>query len=80
MDCDDVLAQISDYIDAEMRDELCREIKAHLKQCRGCEVRVDQMRSMILLFQKGDAAPREIPSRVLTGLEQRLAAEPDLDR
>ena len=75
MDCDDVFAQISDFIDADMRDELCREIKAHLKHCRGCEVRVDEVRKTILLFREGSPASREIPIHALDGLQQMLAAE-----
>ena len=77
MDCDDVFAQISDFIDADMRDELCREIKAHLKHCHGCEVRVDEVRKTILLFRQGTDTGREIPIRALDGLQQRLAAEYD---
>ena len=50
MDCTEVLEQLSDYLDAEARAELCRQIDAHLARCSRCQVHVDTVRKTILLY------------------------------
>jgi anti-sigma factor RsiW len=65
--------KLSDYIDRETLDEICREIEAHLAHCDDCRVEVDTVRKTIMLYQRG--APVEIPHRVNARLSAALARE-----
>ena len=51
MNCQDLLEQLSEYLDRETREELCREIEEHLDKCTDCRIIVDQTRKTILLYQ-----------------------------
>ena len=73
MDCKEVLEQLSDYVDAETRAELCRQIEDHLARCSRCKVEVDTVRKMIMIYHNN--GPSEAPVRVSAMLETALAAE-----
>lgn len=73
MDCNEVLQQLSDYLDDEAREELCRQIEAHLTQCHDCQVYVDTVKKTIVLFQSDRKV--EIPVSVASRLESALAQE-----
>lgn len=73
MDCSEVLQQLSDYLDEEAREALCREIEAHLSRCHDCQVQVDTIRKTIVLYQNDRAV--EMPLRVSQTLEAVLARE-----
>jgi predicted anti-sigma-YlaC factor YlaD len=51
VNCQDLLEQLSEYLDRETREELCREIEEHLDKCHDCRIIVDQTRKTILLYQ-----------------------------
>jgi predicted anti-sigma-YlaC factor YlaD len=62
VNCQDLLEQLSEYIDQETRQELCLAIEEHLERCQDCRVVVDQTRKTITLYQAGQ--PIEIPGLV----------------
>jgi anti-sigma factor RsiW len=64
---------LSDYIDQETLDEICREIEAHLAQCDDCRVEVDTVKKTIMLYQKGSSV--EVPIRATAKLSAALARE-----
>ena len=71
--CEEVREKLSEYIDRETLDELCREIEAHLGQCDGCRVQVDTVKKTIMLYQRGTAV--ELPMRATARLAAALARE-----
>lgn len=73
MDCDEVLNQLSEYVDEEARAELCRAIEEHLARCRGCKIEVDTVRKTIMIYRSD--SPAETPMRVSAALESALARE-----
>jgi len=73
VDCDEVLNQLSEYVDGDVRAELCRQIEEHLALCRGCKVEVDTVRKIIMIYR--DNSPGELPVRVSAALESALAKE-----
>lgn len=75
MDCNDVLGQLSDFLDEDAREELCRDIEAHLTRCRGCTVEVDTIKKTIVLYQAESGRSFEVPIRVTQRLEEALAKE-----
>jgi predicted anti-sigma-YlaC factor YlaD len=73
MDCEKVLEQLSEFLDENAREELCRTIEAHLSQCRDCRVYVDSVRKTIILYQNDNAI--ELPVGANTRLEEAMARE-----
>ncbi|MGH9748768.1 MAG: anti-sigma factor family protein [Candidatus Polarisedimenticolia bacterium] len=47
--CKEVLAEIDRYLDGEAAAPLRRDLEAHLKDCRPCEVVVDSTRKTVTL-------------------------------
>ncbi|MGH2668593.1 MAG: zf-HC2 domain-containing protein [Candidatus Eiseniibacteriota bacterium] len=72
-DCDSVLEQLSDFIDADAREELCQAIAEHMSHCRDCRVMVDTVKKTIVLYQNG--ATTEVPIRATDQLGAALARE-----
>ena len=73
MDCTEVIEQLSDYLDQDARDELCRAIEEHLSRCHNCRIEVDTVKKTIVLYQ----ADRQVhaPFVATSKLEASLAQE-----
>lgn len=70
MDCKDVLANLSCYIDGEASDELRRALEEHIARCRRCRVVFDSTDKMLKIVT--DADPFEVPLSVSARLYTRL--------
>ncbi|MBI1798725.1 MAG: zf-HC2 domain-containing protein [Candidatus Eisenbacteria bacterium] len=66
-----MLEQLSDFLDDESRDELCRAIKAHLADCHNCRVEVDSVQKTIVLYRadRQIATPPAVSARLRELLE-----------
>ena len=73
MDCQELLEQLSDYLDLEAREELCRAIEEHMERCHDCKVVVDRTRRTIVLYQADRGV--ELPVAVSSSLQAALARE-----
>jgi predicted anti-sigma-YlaC factor YlaD len=73
VNCKEVLDQLSDFVDEEAREELCRAIEEHLARCGGCKVVVDTVKKTIMLYHSD--GPAETPVRVSAALQSVLAFE-----
>jgi len=62
--------RLSEYLDGELDDDLCREIEEHFCQCPECRKCVDSMRKTIQLCK--EVAIEEIPVDVRERLKSRL--------
>ncbi len=66
--------RISEYLDGELEDEVCREIDEHLRQCPECMEYVDSLRKTIQLC-KGTAMeemPVDIHDRIRAKIRELL--------
>lgn len=70
MNCKEVVANMSCYIDGDGSEELRKALKAHVAQCRRCRVVFDTTRQMLGIVR--DAEPFEIPLAVSARLYNRL--------
>jgi len=70
MDCKDVLANLSCYIDGEGSDELRQALQEHISRCRRCRVVFDSTGKMLTIVT--DAEPFEVPLSVSARLYTRL--------
>jgi anti-sigma factor RsiW len=70
MNCEQLWQLLPDYLDSEMRAELCAELEAHTKACPYCRAHVNTMRGTVRLTNelRGDAAQQEW----VTHLRQRV--------
>ncbi|MGQ9832620.1 MAG: anti-sigma factor family protein [Candidatus Villigracilaceae bacterium] len=68
--CDDLLGSLSDYLDGEAQEEICRAIEAHMAECPNCRIIVDTLKKTIYLVH-ATAAPK-LPNDVRERLYQTL--------
>ena len=77
MDCKDVLANLSRYIDREGSEELRQALEEHISRCRRCRVVFDTTGRMLKIVT--DTEPFEVPlsvsARLYARLEKVLAEE-----
>lgn len=73
MECNELIEQLSEYLDPAAREELCRQIEEHLSRCKDCRLYVDTVHKTIQIVQE----PREVhtPIWVSDRLGQALARE-----
>ncbi|MBI4442444.1 MAG: zf-HC2 domain-containing protein [Acidobacteria bacterium] len=71
MTCEEVLQEISSYLDEEVVAELRRQIEEHLRKCHHCTVLVNTTRKTLTLV--ADYYVLELPESVSRKLLDRLA-------
>jgi predicted anti-sigma-YlaC factor YlaD len=59
--CEDLLGSLSDYIDGDLRAELCRDIELHLAECEHCRVVVDTTKKAIYLVHASNDPQAGLP-------------------
>ncbi len=71
LSCQEVLDQLSDFLEEDVAAELRTEIEAHLNGCHHCHVEVDTLRTTIQLYQSDDGVgtPLHLSDRLRTALE-----------
>lgn len=70
MDCKTVLANLSDYVDGEVSNEVRKALEEHIARCRRCRVVLDTTRRTLKIVL--DAEPFEVPLAVSARLYARL--------
>ena len=73
MDCTEVMEQLSEYLDADVRAELRKAVDEHLHACHDCSYYVDSVRKTVVLFQADLRI--EVPMKAAARLRESLAAE-----
>ena len=71
--CEDVLREISNYLDQDVTPELRRQIEEHLSACDHCHVLVSTTRKTLSLVAGSKVF--EIPTAVSQRLIERLAEQ-----
>jgi predicted anti-sigma-YlaC factor YlaD len=72
-DCRKLLGNLSDYIDGELDETLCRIIESHMKECENCRIVVDTLRKTVEIYQD-EQQRQDMPEAV----RQRLFFKLDL--
>jgi len=60
--CRKYLDSLSDYVDGELGEALCRELEAHMAECENCRVVVNTLSKTVLLYRQLPAP--EMPNAV----------------
>ncbi len=78
-DCQQILTNLSAYIDGELDEALCQQIKTHLETCQDCRIVIDTLRKTIDICQK-DGEKTTLPQDVRTRLLAHLDLEVKVSR
>jgi anti-sigma factor RsiW len=70
LNCENVIHELSDFIDGDLDGALKRELESHLKDCEDCRLVVDQTKKTIEVFC--DSEPVELPDEVRARLHDAL--------
>ncbi|GAB4548070.1 MAG: hypothetical protein Fur002_24670 [Anaerolineales bacterium] len=77
--CKQLLGNLSEYIDGELTEDLCREIEKHLEGCENCRIVLNTTRRAIDLVQTQQGA-ESLPVEVRERLFKRLNLDDYLPR
>ncbi len=70
MNCQNVIQELSSFIDGELDASSRLELESHLKDCGECQLVVDQTKKTVRLFC--DSEPIELPGEVRNRLHEAL--------
>jgi anti-sigma factor (TIGR02949 family) len=73
-DCQEYLQQISDYIDGDLRPELCAKLEKHMSGCTNCTVVVNTLKRTIELYQVEEDST-DLPEDAKKRLYSRLSLD-----
>lgn len=73
MNCDEMLAQLNDFVDGQVNPALCAELEQHLRGCNPCQVVIDNIRKTITLYRAGQPypLPADFRERLHAALRER---------
>lgn len=72
LSCQEVLDQLSDYLDEDARAELVQQVDVHLHECSHCQVEVDTLRRTIDIYRCDEkvALPVSLSEKLQQALDQ----------
>jgi predicted anti-sigma-YlaC factor YlaD len=73
VDCTEVMEQLFEYLDPDVRVELRKQVDEHLHSCHDCSYYVDTVRKTVTLYQADLRI--ELPMKASERLRAALAAE-----
>lgn len=75
MDCQEMFEGLSEYIDDELSEETCREIRRHLETCENCQVVINTLKKTVSLYHA--IPPEELPGDVRLRLHKIIRMSGD---
>jgi anti-sigma factor RsiW len=80
--CQEVLDQLSEYLDDDARAELVEGVEVHLGKCSHCRVEVDTLRRTIEIYRCDEKVviPVKLSDKLQNALEQLYRENPDQGR
>ena len=69
--CKSLLGSLSDYVDGNAQEELCRELERHLADCEDCRIVVDTLKKTVYLYHTNTDTnlPVAVRERLFKSLE-----------
>ena len=76
MQCNELIEQLSEYLDPDARAQLCREIEQHLTHCHDCRLYVDSVKKTIVIAQgpESGALPLTVSDQLQVALTRAYTA------
>lgn len=72
--CKEVLESLSDYLDADMKDDIVQEMKKHIGSCSDCRAEFDTLTMTLKLYK------HETPKAMPVGCHDRLVKVLELEK
>jgi len=76
MTCKEVLDSLSDYLDADMKEDLINEMRRHIGSCQDCRAEFDTLTMTIKLYKHEENQPKVMP----VGCHDRLVKVLELEK
>ena len=75
--CEDVLAELSDYLDDELSDSLRKQVEAHMSHCRTCSAVYDSTRKTLRIVTESGSfeLSEDVSSRVASSIRAKIRAK-----
>lgn len=78
MECREIFAQLSEYLDGELPPDVCEQISEHIEDCPPCVEFVESLKKTVGLCKgmavESEAAPRPLPedlkARLMAALQE----------
>ena len=74
--CKEVLDSLSDYLDADMKEDLINEMRRHIGSCQDCRAEFDTLTMTIKLYKHEENQPKAMP----VGCHDRLVKVLELEK
>ncbi len=71
-DCSRIKELLPDYLDHELQDQICQQLRAHLEECEDCRIFVKTVETTIVLYKH--CPEREVPEEVRLDLRALIQA------
>jgi anti-sigma factor RsiW len=74
LSCQDLLSELSDYLDDRVTAEVRRDLEAHLAHCRECEVLLDSTRKTLTIVTETRSfeLPADLSGKILARIRAAL--------
>lgn len=74
--CKEYLSQLSDYIDGDLNEEMCKHLEEHMAGCENCQIVVNTLKRTVDLYQTSATEDDpHLPADVKTRLFKRLSID-----
>ena len=75
-DCRKIKELLPDYLDQELQDEVCAQLRAHLEECDDCRIFVKTVETTVVLYKHSPHSdvPEEVRIELREGLRARIEA------
>ena len=75
--CEDVLAELSDYLDNELAEALRRQVEEHMVHCRTCRAVYDSTRKTLRIVTDSGSfeLSQDVSSRVATRIREKIRSK-----
>jgi len=74
--CKEVLDSLSDYLDADMKEDIVNEMKKHIGSCSDCRAEFDTLTMTLKLYKHEQDKPHVMP----VGCHDRLVKVLELEK
>ena len=80
--CNEVLAELSDYLDDDLTPEFRAALEAHLSHCQTCQVIYDSMHKSLRLVTESRSfeLPEGITQGIMAKIRKKLRSDLDSDK
>ncbi len=73
--CDDLFEALKDYLDGDAREEICKALEAHMRECPDCRVHVNTLKGTIELYKS--VGGKKMPQDARARLHKALKIKPE---